>query len=539
MKSHRLVLLACLLLFCSCKKDALVTVPRQAQQVNALQTAGKTATVGPLLDTLAPANAVSVKKYSAAGDGTHDDTNALQAAINSETVLVLPAGTYIINNTLSMRSGIKIYGAGGAVIKAGNSLKGTLLSRGMYFNIENADNSLITNIKFQKSTQPFKLGDWSNTCILIFNSRNNTVSYNNFDFNLPYAVSGLAAVWVSGSLSSNNIIKSNKMQSVGIEYAENGANTTLADGNYISHAPGDGLSAHGNSDTYCSKNVVINNVVENSGLMGIEDWGKVDGTLISNNTITGVGKDPSQGNSIGISAVGINSRVVHNIISDAIGYYIESGGDNTIDSNVINDSQFKAIGIIGNFTADNAIKQSLYTINKMKITGNIITGCTSSIVIYGNYNPYADITGNTMTNPAVIGINVDTSSPTYVMNIADNKISFTVPNQQIRKGFESHNSFSHSDGQHINLNNNSISYAGTATGGPGLEYGFEIGTDNVVVNGNYFYCNNIKGAKLPVVAITGNTDPAYNLTVTNNLVYGGTVNFNDFTIKARSGNNFD
>src|ERR1700712_1027588 len=59
--------------------------------------------VATLADTIPPANAVSVKKFGAIGNGTHDDTDAIQTALNSETVLTIPAGTYLVNNTLNMR----------------------------------------------------------------------------------------------------------------------------------------------------------------------------------------------------------------------------------------------------------------------------------------------------------------------------------------------------------------------------------------------------------------------------------------------------
>jgi hypothetical protein len=543
MKSYRLALLSFFFLSCSCKKEEFMrwSQNRQASVVEPTQTVSNpVSSIISAADTVAPANAINVKKYGAVGDGIHDDTKALQSAINAETVLLLPVGVYAINGSLNMRTGVKIYGSGGATVKAGNSLKGTLSSRGIYFNIENADNTLISNVKFQKSSKSFNLGIWANACILIRNSSGTTISYNNFDFNLPYSVAGLDAVWVSGSLSSNNLIKGNRLISVGIEYAEDGANSTTADGNYISHAPSDGLSAHGNTDIYCSKNVVSNNIVENSGLMGIEDYGKVDGTLITNNVINGVGKDPSQGTCMGISAVGINSKVVHNTISGVSENYIEAMNNSVIDGNIINDTQGKGTGIMCDFTHDQSSFQSLLNKNVMTVTGNTINGCLSSIVVFGDYSPSVDITGNTMTNPLGIGVNVDTGSLLYTMNIANNSFVFNIPNTQTRKAFESYDGFHHSAGQIINLTSNTVSYATSADGGAGLEYGFIVGTDNVTLNANNFNCNNIKGQSMPVVAISGDTDPAYNLTLTNNMVYGGgTVNLSDFTIKSRSGNNFD
>jgi hypothetical protein len=493
-----------------------------------------------LTDTIIPANAVSVKKYGAVGDGVQDDAGSIQAALNSESVVFLPPGTYIINNTLNMRPGGKLYGTNGATIKSGNTMQGTLLAMGRYIYVSSANNTLITNIRFRQSVQSFNLGEWANACIYILNCKGTTISYNNFDFKLPYSKTGLEGIWVSGALSENTLIKSNKLTSVGIEYAENGANSTTADGNYINHAANDGLSSHGNSLTWCTKHIVSNNIVENSGLMGIEDWGKVDGTIIYNNTINGVGKDPAQAsNGIGISAVGINTRVVNNNLTDAPVYYIESGGTNIIDSNVINDAQGKAVGIMSNFTApQSAAIVSRWKSNVMRITGNVVTGCDRSIVVFGNYSPNVNIISNTITNPGLAGINVDSASPLYTINVTDNKISFNIPNTHARKAFESYTSLKHTGVQNINLNNNVVTYGLTAGGGPGLEYGFEIGTDNAVLNANHVYGNNIRANKQAVYAISGNTDPVYSISLINNMVYGATVNLKDFTIKTKSGNNF-
>jgi hypothetical protein len=487
-----------------------------------------------------PVNAVSVKKYGAVGNGVQDDASSIQAALNSESVLFLPPGIYVINNTLNMRPGVKLYGTGGAIIKSGNSMQGTLLSMGRYIYVSNANNSLITNIRFQQSAQGFSLGQWANACIYIINCKGTTVSYNNFDFNLPYSKTGLEGIWVSGELTENTLIKANKLTSVGIEYAENGANSTTVDGNYITHAANDGLSSHGNSLTWCTKHIVKNNIVENSGLMGIEDWGKVDGTIIYNNTIKGVGKDPAQAlNGIGISAVGINTRVINNKLTDAPIYYIESGGTNIIDSNIINDTRGKAIGIMSNFTAlQSATIVNRWKSNVMRIAGNVIMGCDRSIVVFGNYSPNVNIVSNTITNSGLVGINVDSASPLYTINVADNKISFNIPNIHARKAFESYTSLKHTGIQDINLSNNVITYELTAGGGPGLEYGFEIGTDNAVLNANQVYGNSIRANKQAVHAISGNNNPVYSITLTNNRIYGATVNLKDFTIKTKWGNNF-
>ena len=55
----------------------------------------------------------NVKDYGARGDGTTDDTSAFQAAITASAGTVyVPSGTYKITDTLVMKTGMTIEGAG-------------------------------------------------------------------------------------------------------------------------------------------------------------------------------------------------------------------------------------------------------------------------------------------------------------------------------------------------------------------------------------------------------------------------------------------
>ena len=70
-------------------------------------------------------DAVSVKDYGAVGNGTTDDTAAIQAAItaNYGGEIYFPAGTYKITSGLTITSGIKLSGSGwGSVIKVDSTV---------------------------------------------------------------------------------------------------------------------------------------------------------------------------------------------------------------------------------------------------------------------------------------------------------------------------------------------------------------------------------------------------------------------------------
>ena len=55
---------------------------------------------------------VSVKDFGAVGDGTTNDTAAIQAALNTGNSVYFPKGTYVISSALTPISNQKIYGAG-------------------------------------------------------------------------------------------------------------------------------------------------------------------------------------------------------------------------------------------------------------------------------------------------------------------------------------------------------------------------------------------------------------------------------------------
>jgi hypothetical protein len=73
----------------------------------------KTFTQTPLVPggQVTPLDWVNVKTYGATGDGVTDDTSAVQAAINSGTVIYFPAGTYLVG-TLTLQPGTVLIGDG-------------------------------------------------------------------------------------------------------------------------------------------------------------------------------------------------------------------------------------------------------------------------------------------------------------------------------------------------------------------------------------------------------------------------------------------
>ncbi|KAI8631351.1 glycoside hydrolase family 55 protein [Xylariaceae sp. FL1651] len=83
----------------------------------------------PQYETLTTASIVSARSAGAKGDGTTDDTAALQNAINSATngkVLFIDYGLYKVTSTLKIPAGAKIVGEGYPIIMASGSFFGDI-----------------------------------------------------------------------------------------------------------------------------------------------------------------------------------------------------------------------------------------------------------------------------------------------------------------------------------------------------------------------------------------------------------------------------
>ncbi|KAI1275555.1 glycoside hydrolase family 55 protein [Xylaria sp. FL0933] len=83
----------------------------------------------PQYETLSASNIVSARAAGAKGDGTTDDTAALQSAINSAVngkVLFLDYGLYKVTKTITIPAGAKIVGEGYPIIMASGSFFGDI-----------------------------------------------------------------------------------------------------------------------------------------------------------------------------------------------------------------------------------------------------------------------------------------------------------------------------------------------------------------------------------------------------------------------------
>lgn len=68
---------------------------------------------------------VSVKDFGATGNGTTDDTAAIQAAVNAAARVYFPSGTYKISSAIILHSGSVLYGSGRVPSEDGAEIKNT------------------------------------------------------------------------------------------------------------------------------------------------------------------------------------------------------------------------------------------------------------------------------------------------------------------------------------------------------------------------------------------------------------------------------
>ena len=512
----------CIFFVFSCKKDD-ISKPNLSNSLTIDDSGTAKISKGAAKDTLVPAGAVDVKTYGAAGDGVHDDTQAIQNAINAHTILVLTKGTYIINNTLNLRSGVRIYGSGGATIQAGPNMAGSLSCNGRCFYLNSVSNCAIINLKFLPSVKPYNPAAWSNAVIMVNDGSSNTIEFNTMTFKQPYNPNGINGIWLSGTTSTYNYVGYNKLTTMGIEYAEAGASYNTVAHNTITNPFADGLSAHGNAGTFCTNNKVLNNSVTNSGQMGIEDWGNTTGSVIRGNIINGTGKNTSQsGSGVGLSLVGVNSVASHNTISNAQDMYIEVGGNNNIkvDTNTINDTELAITGIIVNCTTAKPAGANSYSAS---INGNHINGCNQGVSVQGDQSPNASVINNVVTDPRWIAINVNTNSGSVNVTVDNNTLTFDKPSVCNREGIYTW-SGTKSSGQKTTVTNNAINYNTSANGGAGFDAALYIGINNVNFTGNKVNGNHIKASNgTEVFAITSMGDSFSGITYDSNTMAGATV----------------
>jgi parallel beta-helix repeat protein len=352
----------------------------------------------------APAGSLNVKDYGATGNGSTDETNAIQSAIDAVSpggTVYIPDGTYMINAT-AIPSG----GTHGLEINGKSNVTINLSSRAVLKAITNSSDSYeILRIVYSSNitiTGGTLLGDKDThtsssgedgTCLTILGSQYVTldgVTFRKGHGDGIYVQKTGSGVRTQHMIARNIMVDGNYRQGIaivdgddilienstiknsgglpggggGIDMEPN-ANETVNNiriiGNTIANQASTGIGGGGRylSGAVTTNVVVTGNTVSGNGIYGIYFNDNSDSTVISSNSILNNGEA-----GIGLGSPSPNSQVLNNIITGTVGtgIYIEDSKNSVIKGNRISnstgpgiDGTYRGTGVIfsGNYVWSN------------------------------------------------------------------------------------------------------------------------------------------------------------------------------------------
>jgi parallel beta-helix repeat protein len=337
---------------------------------------------------------INVRAFGAIGDGTTNDTVAIQAAIDAlgqEGTISFPSGTYIISDKLDFigKKNITVEGNQSTLIQTTSMLRAVW--------VDNSENILIQNIRIERSEYSDFTGKPSNSKgIYITNSSNIKILHSTF---IGFGYSG-----ISWKLSDYIHIEGNHIVGPG--------SSITSEGNYCY-----GVNSHETPASYGHVKILNNTI---SGVAIGIFVGEQNDVVITGNEITDI---PGQhGMYLATSNAVISNNTLNNIELDGIKVQIGSKATKDIQNVIISSNAIKNTGNAGielnqyetsshYFTnaqvSNNSIYQSSYGIvakgqKNMKISNNTLYDLDS----YGIFasNSYGDINNNIIHNTHWTGI---------------------------------------------------------------------------------------------------------------------------------------
>ncbi len=345
----------------------------------------------------------NVKSYGAKGDGSTNDTAAIQSAVKasgSHSTIFFPPGVYVLSDGITIsNNNVEIYGSGATITQT--SWQSTI---GSSLNVDSIYiHDLSINITANKGGPTIYMTG-SPTNIII-----ERVNINNSRHN------GIAIGSPAGSSTADNIIiRNSRITNPGDAGIQLAGKRVLVEGNYISGSPYNGIDSNA-FDTTIKNNYLIGNGTSTSDIdltarNGIYVGAQVSNVIIEGNTsinngnatrpgdginttITNVQRAIINGNIVtgntrnGIETSGKRFVITNNIVQKnntpgKVDYGIRSDGPYSIISNNILDENFnRGISVTGSFTRveNNTITNSLIGIEvggspmTISIANNTIT----------------------------------------------------------------------------------------------------------------------------------------------------------------------
>lgn len=318
--------------------------------------------VGDLADDLEHLDmfAVSVKKYGAKGDGTTDDTAAINAALAAETSVYIPEGTYIITS-VHLNEGNKLYGRGGTLKFKDNT---AVDDNTGYYIVEamGSNNILIDGLVINGNSAN---NSHFRVCDGITYGAENSIVQNCYLYDIPD--SGIMFSGGKNATCRNNVI--DNCSDLGI-YVNSGVLDNYRDcevtGNKIKNCVNGGIAFK----RICSKAIASNNIIHDCGF--------------------GINLEHASTDSDYSTRIAINGNYIYNVHG---GILVRGGSDHVITGNTVIDFDYWGVNVDGCLNTT--------------ITGNLFDNASTTYATYhgvfllsyrnnATRNRNLTITGNTI-----------------------------------------------------------------------------------------------------------------------------------------------
>ena len=325
---------------------------------------------------------VSVKDFGAIGNGTNDDTSAIQAAVNSSNSVYFPDGTYLISSSITVNSNNNLYGNG--IVKSNASIP--------LFTITGTSSTQLQNITFNGLQF---VGVWPYYAIQAY-SVNNLIVTNCrcSQINLIQTVDSVSYSSFTTANSATNLIITNNyglsttatattVQFIRLLYA---IKFTVADN--VATGYGDGCLAYGGdantngayaNTRKCYAGTITGNVFDvlNAGI-----WcSMANDIVISNNVIKNCGQEAMDAE--GCNRILFEGNICENVTQGMNIYFLNT--DITFKNNVItlqSTSNASYLGGIAFYNGNSSYTGDYANIGTINLVGNKIIAGSSGLGLF-------------------------------------------------------------------------------------------------------------------------------------------------------------